>query len=178
MIEDIKDIKKLRKSLGLTQKELANYANVSQSLITKIESGQLDPSFSNAKKIINTLENYKKKNEILAKNVMSKPVAFVKPLDSTKKIIKIFKQKNYSQIPVEEENLIIGLITEKELLNSLSSSKIFATDIMLDAPPFINPNTTLEPIISLLKHFPCVLVAEKGKVKGIITKSDIITLKL
>ena len=48
---DIDEIKKLRSSLGLTQKDLAQRADVSQSLIAKIEAGRIDPTFSKVQKI-------------------------------------------------------------------------------------------------------------------------------
>ena len=38
-------ISKIRKQLGLTQIQLANLAGVSQSLIAKLESGRIDPSY-------------------------------------------------------------------------------------------------------------------------------------
>lgn len=174
MIQDIKDIKKVRQGLNLTQKDLAIASGVSQSLIAKIESGNLDPSYSNAKTIIETLDNYKSKKQILAKNIMNSSVYFVKPTDSTKSIVKLFRETGISQVPVKEKGIVVGLITERDLINSIDSKKVMATDIMQEAPPFVNSDTPLTPVKSLLMHFPCVLVADKGKPKGIITKSDLL----
>ena len=55
MVIEIREIKEIRKKLGLTQGQLANMANVSQSLIAKIEAGRLDPTYSNATKIFEAL---------------------------------------------------------------------------------------------------------------------------
>ena len=48
---DPKQLKKIRVQLGITQSELAKAAGVSQSLIAKLESGLVDPSFSTMKAI-------------------------------------------------------------------------------------------------------------------------------
>lgn len=42
--EMVFEIKKRRKIIGLTQKELASRSCVSQSLIAKLESGNIEPS--------------------------------------------------------------------------------------------------------------------------------------
>ena len=51
MDHDIKEIKILRKKLEITQNELAKKSGVSQSLIAKIESSNIDPAYSSIKKI-------------------------------------------------------------------------------------------------------------------------------
>ena len=54
--------------MGLTQKELATIANVSQSLIAKIESNNIDPSYSNIQKldaVFETLQQKKEKQQFL-----------------------------------------------------------------------------------------------------------------
>ena len=45
---------------------------------------------------------------------------------------------------------------------------------MEDAPPIIVKTTPLTAVMELLRHSPLVIVAEKGKPKGVITKADIL----
>ena len=59
MTYELEEIKKIRKSLGLTQAELAKRADVSQSIIAKIESGSIDPTLSKAKKIFGIYKQLK-----------------------------------------------------------------------------------------------------------------------
>jgi len=76
---------------------------------------------------------------------------------------------------VEAEFKKRGIAGYKEyIVKSIDSKKVMATDIMQESPPFVNSDTPIEPIKSLLKHFPCVLVVDKGKPKGIITNSDLL----
>ena len=44
-------IKKLRKEINITQKELAQKLNINQSVMNKYENGQIEPSIDNLKKI-------------------------------------------------------------------------------------------------------------------------------
>ncbi len=46
------DLKKRRNELGLTQSDLAKRAGVSQPLIARIESGDVDPRLSTVRKIL------------------------------------------------------------------------------------------------------------------------------
>lgn len=100
MIENLQEIKRMRKNLGINQKDLAAQAGVSQSLIAKIESGKLDPTFTKAKQIFRALEELQEKEEIKAKEIMNKKVVFVKANDKVKEIIAIMKRKGISQVPV------------------------------------------------------------------------------
>ena len=68
---ELNEIKKIRKNLGLTQTELAKMANVSQSIIAKIESGKIDPTFTKTKKIFETLDDLENKEEIKADELMT-----------------------------------------------------------------------------------------------------------
>ena len=71
MTYELEEIKKIRKKLGMTQTELANRAGVSQSLIAKIESGRIDPTYTKTKKIFAALSELEKKEEIKAEQLMT-----------------------------------------------------------------------------------------------------------
>ena len=47
-------------------------------------------------------------------------------------------------------------------------------EIMEDSPPIISIKTGMKTILELLKDNQIVLVTEKGDVKGIISKSDLL----
>ncbi len=174
-IEEIKDLKHIRNRIGITQKELAEKSGVSQSMIAKIESGNLDPSYSKSVMIIKTLNSLTKKDELKAKQVMNRKVIFVNKNENIKDVIKKLKKHGISQLPVIEKNKCVGMISESILLNALIDKKINKVEeAMEDAPPTISKNANVKLITSLLKFYPMVLVSEKGKYVGIITKSDIL----
>ena len=76
---DPKQLKKIRVQLGITQSELARAAGVSQSLIAKLESGLVDPSFSTMKAISEALRSQIRIEGKKASEVMSKPVISSSP---------------------------------------------------------------------------------------------------
>lgn len=174
-MNEIRDIKVIRKKLGLTQFELAKKANVSQSLIAKIEAGRLDPTYSNAKKIFSVLQDMGSKKEIKARDLMQTTVMGVSPNLSIKDAVKKMKSHGYSQLPVIEDNKAIGMITEANILDAIitGSGKI-VEDIMHAAPPVVHETTTIGVLSNLLKFFQMVLVSKRGKLVGIVTKSDIL----
>jgi len=172
---ELSEIKQIRKSLGLTQSELAKKANVSQSLIAKIESGKIDPTFTKTKKIFETLAYMEKKEEIKAEEVMKKNVISISPHEDIKDSIQKMKKHNISQMPVIDDHKAIGLISESILLDALMSNKgKKVSEIMEEAPPTVSKTASIRVISSLLHHYPMVLVADSGKLVGLITKADLL----
>ncbi len=173
-------VKKARMSLGLTQKELATNSGVSQSLIAKIESGCLDPTYSKIKNIDEALRKLSAKSEKTALQVMNKPLVYSKNNENVIKIIKLMAKSSISQIPIIENGIVIGLVTESSILEN-STKKEFnsleAKDIMLESPPIISKETPISIIAEILKHSPIALVSAKGIILGAITKADIIKNK-
>ncbi|MGV8086530.1 MAG: CBS domain-containing protein [Candidatus Woesearchaeota archaeon] len=173
---DIKDIKKIRMQSGLTQAELAKKATVSQSLIAKIESGLLDPSYSHAKKIFNTLDSLKSEHEPIAKDIMQKQIITLEFNATIKNAIEKMQKNAISQIPVIKNDSVIGLITESDILEAVSHGKggQNISEIMRDAPPIISKTTQIKAILGLLKFYSIIVVVDKGKIIGVITKADIL----
>ncbi|MEA3430479.1 MAG: CBS domain-containing protein [Nanoarchaeota archaeon] len=177
----LQDIKTLRRKFNLTQGELAKKANVSQSLIAKIEAGRIDPAYTKAKQIFNTLELLDKKQEIKIKDFMCKRITSVKSACKIKDVIKKIRKLNISQLPVIENNITIGLVSESSILEKISSienpskiTQLTVKDVMKEPPPSIPITTSQKVASSLLKHFPMLLVTKKGKIVGIITKADLL----
>lgn len=173
---ELSEIKTIRKKLGLTQSELANRAQVSQSLIAKVESNKLDPTYTNAQKIFNALNELGKTQEVKAEEMMQPKVIYVTPGFSVKEAIKMLKKHEISQMPVLEKGAVKGMISESSILDAIVEGKQDkkVREVMQDAPPIIAKETSADVISNLLKFYPMVLVSEKGQLKGTITKIDMI----
>src|SRR3989344_8683891 len=176
---NLTEIKQLRRKYHLNQKELAQRAEVSQSLIAKIEAGKVEPSYSKAKLIFEALDQLREKEEAKAKDIMNKKISFAEMGEPLKEIIKTMKSKGISQLPVLSKEKVCGIITEGSILRKMleqpEKSNLFkAEDVIEEAPPVITMNTGFRTISNILRDYPIVLVAERGDIKGIISKSDLL----
>ncbi len=177
---NLEEIKRLRKKFHLTQKQLADRAGVSQSLIAKVEAGLLDPSYTKAQQIFMTLESFRGKEEAKARDIVNTKVRFAQSNDTVKEIIKIMRQKGISQIPVlDSHKQICGLVSERTILEKVMDqpervSTLRVADVLEDAPPIVSLNTGFHTLSLLLKENSLVIVMDKGVIKGIISKSDLL----
>ncbi len=176
MVFDISQLKNIRKQLGLTQHQFAREAGISQSMLAKIEAGRLDPTYSKVKQIEKALENLTKDYEKNAEEIMNKKIISVSPDEKVSGIIKIMNKKAISQIPIIDKSKVVGMVSESTILlkdvNELNS--LNAEEVMDIAPPIINKNAKILVIKQLLKFYPLLLIEEKGKLIGLITKVDLI----
>ena len=174
------DLRRIRKLLKLTQKELAKRAGVSQSLIARIENKGVDPRLSTIKKIIEAL--VKDKEEKTAVDIMHTPVITIDIKDSIRSAVELMKKYNISQIPVLSDKKIIGSIRESTILDNITKKnnqeKIFSRtvyEIMENRFTSVVPTTPLSDIIYYLSQSEsAVLVLDKNNLVGIITKIDVI----
>ena len=167
---EIDDIVRLRKQLGLTQTELSNLSGVSQSLIAKFEAKKIEPAYSKVKTLIETLQKQERKDTRTAKNISSKTVKGIKIKETLKDATKKIRAKNISQLPVFDNEKIVGSISEKTILRVLSESgspnEAFAKkieDVMETAFPTVDSETPVELLYQILEFFDAVIVTEKSK---------------
>ena len=178
-MRNVSEIKILRKKYNLTQKDLAERSGVSQSLIAKIEAGKIDPSYTNAQKIFESLQNVEESKELKAKDIMHRGVVFAKTNDYVKEIIKIMKRRGISQLPVMASSKVVGVVTERIILrevfeNSDHLDKLRVGEIMEEVPPIVSLKMGFKMLMELLQDYSLILVAEKGDIKGIISKADLL----
>lgn len=181
VLPEISEVKGLRKKSGLTQAELAANTGVSQSLIAKIEAGKVVPSYDKAKKLFDFFERASPAPERTAAEFMSQKVVSAKPSDSAKDAAKTMKKHAVSQLPVIEGGKNLGTVSEETILEIINSEKgpeeagkIQIKDLMAEAMPIVQKTTPYHALSGLLEHNNGALVAEKGRIIGIITKSDLL----
>lgn len=181
---DLSDIRKLRKMLGITQSELARLSGVSQSLIAKIESGKVDPSYMKAKKIFEVLESLQKKQSRKVSEIMTRKVISVDEEESVSVAIDLMNKHAISQLPVLSKGEVVGAVSEKLLVHYISNGKEVdellkkkVKEIMEDPFPTLNEDAPVEVAAKLLNYYPAVLITAKGKMVGIVTRSDLFRMK-
>ncbi|MFH8132039.1 MAG: CBS domain-containing protein [Candidatus Aenigmatarchaeota archaeon] len=178
---EIEEIERRRKNLGLTQKSLAAFCGLSQSLIAKIESKKVNPSYSSVKKIFDCLESLEKKSQITADQLLTPRVIWIKKKEKVSKAIKLMRKYGYSQLPVFDGKSFVGSISERTILEEISKGKKPSDflnkkveEIMEEAFPVVTEKEPLTSILALLQNNHAILVSRNGKVIGIITKADLL----
>ena len=124
-----------------------------------------------------------KDEKLTAKSIIQKRERqAIVTIDTEKTVMEaigVIKTLNISQLPVTQEGILVGKITESDILSallenpSLRSSKI--QDIMTKPFPFVDLNTSIDKISSLInKENTAVLVEDEEGTIEIITQFDII----
>lgn len=176
MPHELEEIKMLRKKLGITQSDLAKLVNVSQSFIAKLESGLIEPSYTKTKKIFEVLVSFKEEKEPKAEQLMVKKIISLRPNEKVDEAIRLMRKHAISQIPVVERSHVLGIVSEAAIINNIGKdvASLELKDIMEETPPIISRNSSMSLVGDLLKHYPIILVSNKGKLEGLITKADLL----
>jgi cystathionine beta-synthase len=107
---------------------------------------------------------------------MQKQVISIKPDDNIAAVIRQMRKYEISQVIVIDNNKLMGFVSEKDVLDAFMQGKksLKAKDIMEDSPPTITKDASMTLASDMLKTYPIVVVVEKGKNIGVVTKSDVL----
>jgi len=175
------ELRTRREALGLRQTELARRAGISQSMVARIEAGNVDPRVSTLNKIIVVL-NSAEPRKMRASQIMHTPVLSVQPQDAIGRAVETFEKNNISQLPVIERGIPVGCISESVIVKAIEQQRLHKTqlflvrDFMEPGFPTVPPDMDVETVVNILQQNHAVLVVEGRTVRGVITKHDLISL--
>lgn len=166
-------LKKMRVEAGLTQSQLAKLIGVSQAHIAKIENEKVDPRLSTVNKILQVLMEGKGKK---CGEVMTRDIIFSRPDDKIEKVSELMVKHDVSQLPVIDNEKVVGTITEESIIRNLSPTIADEkVEKVMEPPlPSIPEDTNISILRPLLESHPGILITRKGEVVGIITRSDLL----
>jgi len=176
-----REVRDKRVKLGLTQTDVAKRSKLSQSMVARIEAATVDPRVSTLQKIVEVLLDAER-SMITAGDLMHQPVICINSEKTLASTIEIMEMHGISQIPVIDEGVPVGCISESAIINAMEEGKINKTrdhlvsDFMEEGFPTVPPSTDIETIVHMLHNNHAVLVLEKGKVSGVITKHDLMSM--
>ncbi len=186
MLPALEDVARRRKALGLTQVELADRANVSRSLIAKLETGKLVPNYLQAKRTFDLLEALEQRQAKKLKvmdtpvgGIHEKNVGYAGASETVFEVSMRMAKTAHSQFPVREGERIVGSITEKAINRRLAEEgadavkRLLVRTVMEASFPTVNVNTPVSAVVSLLQSCQAVLTIEGDRVAGIVTNTDL-----
>jgi len=130
------------------------------------------------KSIIEALLDVPEADKVAAVDIANGPVVPVRPDDSVSRAVRIMEERDYSQLPVMDGNVVVGSISDSCIVKKLESGELkndvdLMVRMIMDPPfPVVDAGCSVVLVRPLVLHYPAVLVSDKGEIKGIITKAD------
>lgn len=122
--------------------------------------------------------------EITVEDVMTRDLITVPPTTTIDKVAVLMKEHNIgSVIIIDDKGNPVGIVTERDLVvkvlaNNLNSSDVQVKSIMSSPVISVNVKTSLVDAVKLMarRNIRRLLVMDKGKLVGIITARDILSV--
>lgn len=107
---------------------------------------------------------------------MTKDVIFARPCDKILKANEVMMRHAISQLPVIENERVVGTITEDGIIKNTSPTiaEERVEKVMRAPLPSVPEDGCIDMIKPLLEDHLGVLVIRKGNIVGIVTKSDLL----
>jgi predicted transcriptional regulator len=174
------DLRRWRQALGLTQAEVAKRAGVSQPLIARIEKGTVDPRLSTLRAVVKAMAGAERA-AVRLKDVMTSPVVTVKATDSVSAAIEAMRAHGFSQLPVVHKGVPVGSVNERGIVQWLHGSRdpralhaLPVREVMAPGFPTVDPDTPVDHVYGMLEEHSAVLVLERGRLIGLVARSNLL----
>jgi len=183
VVPDLKEIRRRRERLGISQHKLAKDLRISQSTVAKIESGKINPTYKLVERIFSHLSSLHSVGMGTAGEVASKPVLAVREQTSVAEAVKTLQKHGFKQLPILNGNHNLGSLSERGISRRILETKRpesllrkSVRTVMEEALPTLPEDVAVEVIIPLLQRTQAVLTSKKGRITGIVTNADLLKL--
>ena len=183
VVPDLKEIRRRRERLGISQHKLAKDLRISQSTVAKIESGKINPTYKLVERIFSHLSSLHSVGMGTVGEVASKPVLAVREGTSVAEAVKTLQKHGFKQLPVLNGNHNLGSLSERGISRRILETKRpesllrkSVRTVMEEALPTLPEDVAVEVIIPLLQRTQAVLTSKKGRITGIVTNADLLKL--
>lgn len=166
-------LRRKRQRIGVKQKKAADLADLSPSQVNRIERNSVNPSYESVYELYEALEVLEDEAAETVGDIMHDEVCWVSADETLEAAAKKMREKDFSQLPVEESGESAGRITERMILEAgnpdVEIGQVMGSELMS-----VNEDTRVKVVEEILKQEPAVLVKQEGEFSGIVTKSDLL----
>lgn len=178
-METIQEIRKRRLGLGISLGQLARAVGRSVATISRIERGQIRPSYDLVQRILEYLEAHEgvAAPHLTARDVMSRQLITVESATQLTAAVQLMERGGYSQLPVTEGGTVVGSLSEATVLRSLGQAngrRNRVRDVMEPLYPQVDEACPADLLGTILTRYPAAVVLRRGVPAGIVTKIDLI----
>ncbi|HXQ94561.1 MAG TPA: CBS domain-containing protein [Thermoplasmata archaeon] len=178
-MDALAEIRKRRLSLGIPLGELARAVGRSDATLSRIERGQIRPSYE----LVQQIDSYLAAHEgvaaphLRARDVVVPNLVTVEGGATLADAAQTMEKGGFSQLPVSDAGRVTGSVSETALLRALArpnGRRLRVREIQEGSYPQVDIECPADVLAGLLTHYPAVLVADRGALAGIVTKTDLI----
>lgn len=178
-MDAVAEIRKRRLSLGVPLGELARAVGRSDATLSRIERGQIRPSYDLVQQIDAFLGAHEgvAAPHLRARDVVRSPLVTVEGGATLVDAAQTMENGGFSQLPVSDAGRVTGSVSEAGLLKALArpnGRRLRVRDVQEGSYPQVDADCPAEVLTGLLARYAAVLVAERGVLQGIVTKTDLI----
>ncbi len=178
-MDPLTEIRRRRLALGIPLGELARAVGRSDATLSRVERGQIRPSYELVQKILAYLDDHEGRatRPLTAADVMNRTVVTVEGGADLARAAQLLERGGFSQLPVVDEGRVTGSLSETGVLRALARAegrRSRVREIQEVAYPQVDESFPADLLTGLLGRYPAVLVAHRGDLRGIITRADLI----
>ena len=178
-MDTLTEVRRRRLALGLSLGDLARAVGRSDATLSRIERGQIRPSYDLVQRILSYLETQEGVStpKLTVADLMSRSLTTVASSAQLAEAARRMEGGAFSQLPVVDDGRVVGSLSESALLRALAGSEARKTrvrDVLETAYPVVEEGFPADLLPPLLGRYPAVLVAHRGELRGIVTKADLI----
>ena len=178
-MDALSELRKRRLSLGIPLGELARAVGRSDATLSRIERGQIRPSYD----LVQRIDSYLAAHEgvvaphLRARDVLQPTLVTVAADATLPDASQTMERGGFSQLPVSDDGKVTGSVSEATLLRALArpnGRRIRVREVQEASYPQVDIDCPADILAGLLTRYPAVLVADHGNLVGIVTKTDLI----
>jgi predicted transcriptional regulator len=178
-MDTLTEVRRRRIALGISLGDLARAVGRSDATLSRIERGQIRPSYEIVQRILSYLETQEGLTtpKLTVADLMSRTLTTVASSALLAEAARRMEGGAFSQLPVVDDGRVVGSLSESALLRALADSGARRTrvrEVLETAYPIVEEGFPADLLPPLLGRYPAVLVAHRGELRGIVTKADLI----
>jgi predicted transcriptional regulator len=178
-MDALTEVRRRRIALGISLGDLARAVGRSDATLSRIERGQIRPSYELVQRILSYLEAQEglATPKLTVADLMSRTLTTVASSALLAEAARRMEGGAFSQLPVVDDGRVVGSLSESALLRALADSgsrKTRVREVLETAYPVVEEGFPADLLPPLLGRYPAVLVAHRGELRGIVTKADLI----
>lgn len=173
------EIRRRRLALGVSLGELARAVGRSDATLSRIERGQIRPSYELVQQILAYLEAQEGLTapRLTVGELMHHPLATVASTATLVTAAQRMESGAFSQLPVVDDGRVVGSLSESALLRALArgnAQRVRVGEVLEPPYPVFDEGFPAELLPPLFGRYPAILVTRRGELQGIVTKADLI----